>query len=453
MISGRSAPGKPAQNTISFYIENLGCAKNQVDAETMIAALEASSHKLSDDPADADLIIINSCGFIEAARRESIDTILEFRKKYPEKRVLLAGCFAQRNGPELLRSLSEIDGVFGNHAPARVSEIIHSVFSGTREVFRPEQFEQTPQAPALLSYTGSAYLKISEGCNNRCSFCAIPIIRGDLRSRKIVEVVADARHFIDSGVAEINLIAQDIASYGNDIGAGLEELIRAILKIPGTYWLRMLYIHPDNFKPELLDLCKSDSRLLPYFDIPFQHASKRILRKMGRLGDIRTYEELVGCIRKALPAAVVRSTFLIGFPGERASDFSRLVQFQENVRFDWLGAFTYSREADTPAYSFGVAPGLSYALKKPIVRRRYKRILEAQQGISASRMVRHLGKTYDVLIEEKIEGEDLYLGRIYAQAPEVDGLTVVRAEHLGIGNFVRCRIVRVNGIDLEAVPE
>lgn len=439
---------------ITFYVENLGCAKNQVDAETMISALESGSHRRTETPDEAELLIVNTCGFIEEARRESIDTVLELREKFPEKRIVLAGCLAQREGVRLCRFIPEVDGLFGNRAPGRVPEIVQAVVSGNRPAFFPEEYQEIPQAPSVLSMPGSAYLKIAEGCSNRCSYCSIPLLRGDLRSRPPEEVVADARRYIDAGVVEINLIAQDLASYGIDAaGVDLPGLIRLILEIPGEYWVRMLYIHPDHFPEELLEICATDPRLLPYFDIPFQHASQRILKKMGRTGDGGSYGRLVEHIRKKLPAAVVRSTFLVGFPGEKRADFAELLEFQKAVRFDWLGAFTYSREPGTAAFSYGVFPGLVYALKKRLVQRRLDRILEVQQHITGSRVSRYLGKTYRVFVEERIKGESLFLGRIYAQAPEVDGLTVVHADGLETGRFVRCRIVKVNGLDLEAVPE
>jgi ribosomal protein S12 methylthiotransferase len=443
-----------SSRSISFYIENLGCAKNQVDAETIIAALEARSHKVTRDPAQAQLIIVNTCGFLEEARRESIEVTLDLRNRFPQKRILLAGCFAQRDGLALARMLPEIDGVFGNRALGRISEVVDSLSEGERPVLLPEGYESGCQGAPVLSYPGSAYLKIAEGCDNRCSYCAIPLIRGRLRSRTPEEINADALRFIESGVAEINLIAQDLGSYGNDLtGANLPDLITSILEIPGRYWLRMLYIHPDKFPAELLDICRSDERLLPYFDIPLQHASRRILKTMGRKGDALTYGRLIEKIRKALPDAVVRTTFLVGFPGETERDLAELLKFQEDVQFDWLGAFRYSREKGTPAAAYGLVPRIAYRMKKPLVNRRLDRVLEAQQRITGSRIKRYVDRSFEVLIEERIKGEQLYLGRIYAQAPEVDGLTVVRAENLSPGTFVRCRMVKANGIDLEAVPE
>ncbi|MCI0480739.1 MAG: MiaB/RimO family radical SAM methylthiotransferase, partial [Candidatus Dadabacteria bacterium] len=320
-------------------------------------------------------------------------------------------------------------------------------------VLLPDAYEDAPQGKPVLSIPGSSYLKVAEGCDNRCSYCSIPLIRGSLRSRPVTEITADASRLIESGVQEINLIAQDLGSYGKDGGGtDLIGLLKAILEIPGRYWIRMLYIHPDNFPLEVVDLCKSDQRVLPYFDIPLQHASKRILKDMGRKGDADVYKRLIRSIRDALPDAVMRTTFLLGYPGERRSDFSSLQEFQRDVGFDWLGAFCYSREKGTRAYSKGMFPGIAHRVRKTVVRHRLDRIITAQHDISSSRLSRFVGKTLDVLIEEAIQGEELFLGRIYAQAPEVDGLTVVHTGKAEAGRFIRCKITRVNGIDLEAVP-
>ena len=441
-----------------FFIENLGCAKNQVDAESMIAALEAHSMTMTANAEEADLIIVNSCGFLEEARRESIDVTLELKARFPDKRIILAGCLSQRNGAELSDLLPEIDGIFGNRAPRRIYEIADEVLSGgraggRRAVLLPESYEDTPQGNPDLSIPGSSYLKVAEGCDNRCSFCSIPLIRGALRSRAEGQVVSDAARLIESGVKEINLIAQDLGSYGKDRGGtGIPGLLKAILKIPGNYWVRMLYIHPDNFPLEILEICGSDPRLLPYFDIPLQHASERILKSMGRKGNSLIYSNLISTIRATLPDAVIRTTMLLGYPGEHRKDFLDLQNFQQDVGFDWLGGFCYSRERGTRAYSIGIFPGLTHRLKRSLVRRRLDKIMAAQQAISASRLTRFVGKTLDVLIEEPIAEEELSLGRIYAQAPEVDGLTVVHTSKAEPGSFIRCRIRKINGIDLEAVP-
>ncbi len=436
----------------SFFIENLGCAKNQVDAETIVVALESESWTRADSAETADMIIVNSCGFVEVARKESIDVTLSFRQLYPGKRIVLAGCLSQRSGTELNELLPEIDGVFGNRAPSRITEMVGDVLDGKRPIFLPEEYETTSQGPPQLSMKGSAYLKIAEGCDNRCSYCSIPLIRGGLRSRTVSTIVADATRLVESGVREINVIAQDLGSYGLDLGSrNLAGLLRSILEIPGHYWVRMLYIHPDRFPMELLDICKEDSRLLPYFDIPVQHGSKRILGLMGRSGDAGEYSALVEHISETLPNAVVRSTFLVGFPGETRHDFELLRDFQQQAMFDWLGAFSYSREEGTAAFGSGIMPVIAHRIARPAVKRRIQSIQEIQREISENLVKRFVGKTLDVLIEEKIEGEELYLGRIYAQAPEVDGLVVLHGDHFDTGSFVKCRIIKANGIDLEAV--
>jgi ribosomal protein S12 methylthiotransferase len=298
-------------------------------------------------------------------------------------------------------------------------------------------------------------VKISEGCDNRCSFCSIPLIRGPLRSRSIADVGAECRSLLDRGIRELNIIGQDIASYGKDRpgGGGLGALLEAIAALPGKFWVRLLYLHPDHIPLSILDLMRGDPRFLPYFDIPIQHASGPLLRAMNRRGDGEAYLELIGRIRSVLPDAVIRSTFLTGFPGETGEDFKLLLDFQERAALDWMGCFTYSREEDTPAYAMGKRVPRRTALER-------KRILEErQQGISEGRMERFPGRELEVLVEEKFEksGEDpretaggLYLGRAYCQAPEVDGAVLIFSRGpLNPGSLVRCRIRSRTGIDLE----
>jgi ribosomal protein S12 methylthiotransferase len=436
-----------------FFVENLGCAKNQVDAESIVASLESQSWARTESADTADMIIVNSCGFVEEARKESIDVTLSFRQLYPGKRIVLAGCLTELRGAQLAEIMPEIDGVFGNRAPSRITEIVDDVLAGKRPVFLPEEYENTPQGSPELSMKGSAYLKIAEGCDNRCSYCSIPLIRGGLRSRPAEAIVDDAARLIGSGVREINVIAQDLGSYGHDLGARrLPELLRSILEIPGSYWLRLLYIHPDRFPMDILDICKHDPRLLPYFDIPVQHGSARILKLMGRSGDGTGYTALAQHIREELPDAVLRSTFLIGFPGETRRDFGLLRELQDKAKFDWLGAFSYSREEGTVAYGAGILPAITHRIARPLVKRRVDEVQSVQREISETMVKRFVGRTVDVLIEERIEGEELFLGRMYAQAPDVDGLVVVHGDDFAVGTFVECRIIKANGIDLEATP-
>jgi ribosomal protein S12 methylthiotransferase len=460
----------------SYFLDPFGCAKNQVDAETMMALLAAAGWSVAGNPADADLIIVNSCGFIESAKRESINAVLSWRKSYPEKKILLAGCLAQRYAGELAQALPEADGLFGNTNIGGIAGAALSVFSskggepppslrpprskGLRGPPLPPPAGAPPAVPApenctpgerpLLSLPGAAYVKISEGCDNRCGFCSIPLIRGPLKSRSIPDISAECRALLDRGIRELNIIGQDIASFGKDRpGEGdLPALLEAIAALPGNFWVRLLYLHPDHIPLPILDIMRGDPRFLPYFDIPIQHASGPLLRAMNRRGEGESYLELIARIRSALPEAVIRSTFLSGFPGETEEDFALLLDFQDRAALDWMGCFTYSREENTPAYSMGKRVSRRIAAER-------KRILEErQQGISEGRMERFLGRDLEILIEEKFEtpgeAEGLYLGRAYCQAPEVDGAVIISSDGpLNPGSLVRCGITGRAGIDLE----
>ncbi len=445
---------KPVKSINTFSLENLGCAKNQVDAEVMIEALERAGLVYTEEPAGADMILVNTCGFIEAAKEESIRVFLDFREQYPGAYVVLTGCFVQRYGNQLVKLLPDADGFFGNRSPGEISEWLSSIGDRRQPVVLPRNYRDGGERKRLLGFPGGAYVKVSEGCSNRCSFCAIPLIRGDLRSRDGGEILADVTRRVESGVREINLIAQDLANYGLDRGKrDFPALCREILQIPGDYWLRLLYIHPDHFPLELLDICREDPRMLPYFDLPFQHGSGRVLRRMGRRGESGQYLQLIQKIRTAVPEAVIRTTFMTGFPGEKKKDFEILKQFQDNARIDWVGAFAYSREEDTPAWKMR-GPLASRLARRKAQKRKAE--LEARQiSITEERMDRFVGREMSALVEEPVRGEEMYLGRVYLQAPEVDGLTVIHTDRdLLPGDRVTVRISGRRGMDLEAVlPE
>jgi ribosomal protein S12 methylthiotransferase len=454
----------------------------------MMAFLNNSGWVPVEDSEGADLIIINSCGFIESAKQESINAVLAYRKIYPHKKILLAGCLAQRYASELSASLPEADLLFGNADLSRVSAAASAALgadpargAATGAGFAvpdadpavdtggPSLWEDSRTAvPALmgnrplLSLPGSAYVKIAEGCNNRCSFCAIPLIRGSLRSRPIPHILDECRRLLDRGVRELCLIGQDLGSYGSDISrpgssAGLPGLLEAMASLDGAFWVRFLYIHPDNFPRPILDICRRDPRFLPYFDIPFQHGSAPILRAMNRRGNAGAYLRLIDEIRSALPDSVIRSTFLTGFPGETDDDFEALLEFQDKARLDWAGAFAYSREEDTPAY---VMKG---RVSKRTAGERKARIEERQIPITEKQMDRFVGRTLEVLVEERmarpnteetgpadIPEEELYLGRLFCQAPEVDGSALIHTDSpLAPGKLVRCRVFARAGFDLE----
>jgi ribosomal protein S12 methylthiotransferase len=427
----------------AYFLDPYGCVKNQVDAENMMALLEGSGWSAAADPAEADLIIVNSCGFIESAKQESINATLSWRKAYPEKKILLAGCLAQRYAAELAASLPEADGLLGNADPGEVVAAAAALLGNPAPP--SEGVLPRPGSRPLLSLPGSAYVKISEGCDNHCAFCSIPLIRGRLRSRGIPEVVAECRELLGRGVRELCLIGQDIGSYGRDRGGPeLPGLLEALAALPGDFWVRLLYIHPDKFPLPILDTMRRDSRFLPYFDIPFQHGSDKILAAMNRQGRAETYLGLVSGIREALPAAVIRSTFLLGFPGETGEDFDRLLDFQAKARLDWAGCFVYSREEGTLAYTMKGKVAKKNALER-------KRIVEERQvPISEEQMERFVGCTMDALVEEALDPEEgIYLGRLYCQAPEVDGATVISASRpLRPGALVRGRITGRSGFDL-----
>lgn len=433
----------------NFYIDNHGCAKNQVDAEEMAARLLAGGWQQSTSLSEAGLVIVNSCGFIEDAKKESIEAVIAVKKAYPGKRVLLAGCLSQRYADALGSDLTEADGIFGNGDLSLITEAATAALGGDHRTMAPERVAYAPaRRGTLMGFPRSAYLKIAEGCNNRCSFCAIPLIRGDISSRDPDDVAKEFAELVSGGAYEVCLIGQDLGSYGLDRAGKplLPQLLSSLSSVPGAWRVRMLYIHPDRFPRAVLDACAKDERILPYFDLPFQHASDRVLRAMNRSGNAAKYLELLSDIRSALPSAVIRSTFLVGFPGEADEDFAALRAFQDAARVDWLGAFAYSREEDTPAYDFKAH------VPKRTAQARKKEIEEAQRPITGHALERFVASVQTVLVEERIEGEDLAIGRAYMNAPEVDGAVVVVGGNLTAGDVVRVSIKAVRGVDLEAVP-
>jgi ribosomal protein S12 methylthiotransferase len=440
-----------------YFLDPFGCVKNQVDSENMMARLDKAGWENTHDAELADLIIVNSCGFIESAKQESVNAVLGWRKIYPSKKILLAGCLAQRYAKELPEILPEADGFLGIDEPAQIAQTAFDIVNGAKTATLKSASAsplQTGERP-LLSLPGSAYVKISEGCNNRCSFCAIPLIRGGLVSRTIPDILDECRALLNRGIVELNIIGQDIGSFGADapqIAAKLPELLNALSSLEGYFWVRLLYIHPDHFPLQILDIMEKDARFLPYFDIPFQHASGKILAAMNRRGTTEKYLALLETIRNRLPRAVIRSTFLLGFPGETEEDFAVLLDFQEKAKLDWLGCFTYSREEGTPAYSMkGRITAKTQAARKQAIE-------ERQIPITEKNMERFIGQTFDVLVEERIDsaaedGEIFWLGRLYCQAPDIDGAAVIvggaDGESPQTGKFVKCKIIARRGFDLE----
>ena len=461
---------EPAKKT--FYIENLGCAKNQVDAEAIIKSLTGRGWIYT--PADtAGMIIINTCGFIKPAKEESIQTLISFRQQYPDRKIVLAGCLAQRYGEDLSVSLPEADAIFGNRDPEAISLVADDFMEGRKKLYIPEKKSKKPQADAAvnsatdkgcfipahgpqnrisLSFPGSAYVKIAEGCNNNCTFCAIPLIRGPLDSRDENEIIEEIEELTGSGFYEINLIAQDLASFGSDREkkSTLLTLLEKISAIKGNFWIRLLYMHPDKFDKGIYPIMKADRRILPYFDIPFQHASEKILSRMGRKGNHDSYLDLIRDIRANVEGAVIRSTFLLGFPGETNKDILELTDFIKQARLDWAGFFQFSREEGTPAEKMG--SGLSDFILSKKTGKRIALLKELQTSISEENLEKYTGMELDILAEERIEGEEIVLGRGYLNAPDIDGAIIIHSGDVSPGDMIKCRITRRNNLDLEAVP-
>ena len=431
-----------------IYIESLGCAKNQVDSEILLTYALEDGYEMTEDASEADVIVVNSCGFIESAKKESIDAFFALHRLNPDARIIMAGCLAERYGREM--DLEEASAIFGNKDLSRFPEVLE----GRERLLIPESFEPESERDdrrVLLNYPGSAYLKISEGCNHRCAYCAIPLIRGPLRSRPMDKVIAEAKRLIGQGIYEIDIVAQDLGAYGTDDGgpSRFVELMDRLSSLEGDFVLRMLYIHPDTFPEGLIELCRERRKILPYFDIPFQHADPKVLRPMRRTGDPETYLALIRRIRKALPDAVIRTTLMLGFPGEDREAFDTLMQFSRDARFDWMGSFLYSREEDTPAY--GMRGEKEHEKAHKAAARWQKELEAAQEKVTEERLERFVGHEYTALIEDRIEGEELAIGRIYSQAPDVDGLTVIMGRDMNPGDVVRVGITKVRGLDLEGV--
>ena len=432
-----------------IYIESLGCAKNQVDSEILLSYALDEGYERTLSAEDADVIVVNTCGFIESAKEESVNTFFSLHELNPKARIIMAGCLAERYGSSM--ELEEADAIFGNRDLSKFPEVL----SGRERVLIPHDYpdpdSERDARRILLGYPGSAYLKISEGCNHRCSYCAIPVIRGPLRSRPMAKVIEEAERLIASGIYEINIVAQDLGAYGTDEGGASRfvELMDKLSSLPGDFVLRMLYIHPDTFPEGLIELAAERKKILPYFDIPFQHADPAVLRAMRRTGSPEIYLSLIERIRKALPDAVIRTTLMLGFPGEDRKALDTLLGFVRDARFDWMGSFLYSREEDTPAYEMR---GEEEHLKAGRKAAEWQKELEAlQEEITEEKLQRFTGHEYTAIIEDPIEGEDLAIGRIYSQAPDVDGLTVIMGRGMKSGDRVRVGITRTRGIDLEGV--
>lgn len=428
---------------------SLGCAKNRVDTEIMMARLEESGHKIVNTIEKAEAVIINTCGFISAAKEESIDTIIEIgnlKKGGILKYIIATGCLTQRYPEELNKELPELDGIVGISYMNQINDILMEI---TRKgpcsyVDKPPTrfIEKGPRV--LTTPAGSAYVKISEGCNNRCSYCAIPLIRGRLRSCSIDEIISEARQLVEKGIKELVLIGQDTAAYGKDLYSPIRlgELLEQLDDIEGLAWIRLMYLHPVHIDDALIKTISHLPKIVPYLDIPIQHASNNILARMNRKHDIDHLREILAKLKANIDNLVLRSTVMVGFPGETERDFQLLCDFVEEIEFDWLGAFTFDPEENTPAST------MDLQIADDIKKERHSLILELQNEITRKKNIRRINDKQAILISSRIS-RHLYLGRGYYQAPEVDGITMVKTDKPLIkGEFVEVKLKGVRNYDM-----
>lgn len=421
---------------------SLGCCKNLVDSEIIMGMLRENGHEIVSNPKVADAIVINTCGFIEPAKEESINTIFEMAsyKEANLKKLIVCGCLAQRYTETLEKEIPEIDAIIPIRDYDKLAEHLKPILEdeGKGSFYKSER--------VLSGKPWHAYIKISDGCSNRCTYCAIPLIRGDQKSRTIEDIIQEAKQLADAGIKELTLIAQDTTKYGLDNYGKLmlATLIREIDKIEGFHWIRILYMYPDEIEDDVLVAMKESKKVLPYFDIPMQHANNEQLLSMNRRGTKEDVLKLVQKIHSMFENPTLRTTMIVGFPKETEEAFEELVDFIKEVKWDRMGAFTYSKEEDTPAYDFdGEIP-------EEIQQRRLARLMEVQKEISLSNNQAKIGKTIEVLVEEKEALNNKYRGRSSADAPdEVDGQVIFTCdEDLELGSFVQVKIQDASEYDL-----
>jgi ribosomal protein S12 methylthiotransferase len=442
-----------------LYLESLGCARNQVDSEIMVGRLKRAGWTRTDDPAEAETIVVNTCSFIESAAEESIDAILELAQYKQEgvcKRLVVTGCLPQRYRDEIVASLPEVDVFLGTGA---FDQIVNAVQDPkyTHQCVLPDPdliSLQEQDDPRDVSIPHLAYIKIAEGCSKSCTYCIIPKLRGKQKSRSVADVLAEASQLVANGARELVLVAQDTTAYGRDLAApaSLSRLMEKLAKIkaPGNQsntgpWFRVLYGHPESIEDSFIKTVGAFNNVCSYFDIPIQHASTSVLKHMGRRYTSKDLYRLFEKIRAQVPDAVLRTTIIVGFPGESDKDFDELLRFAEEVRFDHLGAFIYSDSDDLMSHH------LSKHVSPKVARDRYHQLMSAQSGISSENNQKYIGKIMKVLVEESLENH-LFAGRTNFQAPEVDGISYINTPPLSfglkIGSFVDMRVTDAMEYDL-----
>lgn len=423
-------------------VVSLGCPKNQVDAEAILSYLQKAGFEISSSEAQADAIIINTCGFIEDAKREAIENILEcsaYKNDGNLKALIVTGCLAERYKDDITEEIPEVDVVVGIGSNKDIAQITLDAIEGRgKNSYGPKEDLDMNADRILGSLPFTAYIKVADGCDNCCTYCAIPKIRGRMRSRKIEDIVAEAKRLAEGGVTELVVVAQDTTAYGEDIygESKLPDLLSELCRIDGLHWIRTLYTYPERITDRLLDTIAVEKKLLPYLDIPLQHADGTILKRMNRRGDRETLAALIGKIRAKLPGVTLRTTFITGFPGETDEQFCTLHEFVKEIRFDRLGCFTYSPEEDTAAALF------ENQIAEQVKTDRMELIMEDQMLIAAEKNAEKIGSVVEVLIEGWDDYIKCYFGRSGADAPEVDGKVFFTSDiPLVIGDYA---FVKVN---------
>lgn len=438
---------------IKLFCVSLGCDKNLVDTEKMLGLLNSEGYAFTDDEGEADAILINTCCFIGDAKEESVNTILEMARLKEEGRcraLVVAGCLAQRYKEEILEEIPEVDGILGTTSCDEIVNVLNGILG--REKAAPVScFHDLAEPPTggenRVVTTGGyyAHLKIAEGCDKRCTYCIIPYLRGSFRSVPMEQLVQEAGQLAEQGVKELILVAQETTLYGKDLYGGktLPKLLHELAKVPGIQWIRLQYCYPEEITDELIEAIRTEEKVCHYLDIPIQHASDRILRRMGRRTNQAQLLEMIAKLRREIPDIALRTTLISGFPGETQEDHEELMTFVDEMEFERLGVFAYSAEEDTPAYSF------PDQVPQEVKEERRDEIMQLQQEIAFEKSEDMVGRVLTVLIEGKVVDEPAYVGRTYMDAPGVDGLIFVNADvELMSGDFVRVRVTGSAEYDL-----
>lgn len=433
---------------MKFYIDTYGCAKNQVDSEYLITLLKAGGLEYTSDAKEADLILVNSCGFLDSSKKESIDALKYWQKDYPTKTVILCGCLPQvlNIDKSVKKRLPSNIKIVGNDDIKRCADNILQMLPNTNNL-KGSCCDNYIGRDVFLGAKNSCYVKIAEGCSNHCAFCAIPLIRGELKSRSLESVVSEISNLVSKNTFELNLVAQDLGSFGRDIGGRqlLGDLLKQISQVTGNFWVRLLYIHPDNFPSEIIDICKKDRRILPYFDIPFQSGSSKIISAMGRHGQRGNYIEFIRKLKSELPDCVLRTTIMVGFPGETDEDFLDTFNFLKEIAPLWSGNFIFNAQKGTSAFD------MPHNIDSAICAERVAQLQKLQEQITSHLLEGYVGKTLDIFIEDT-ESTGIYFGRAWFCAPDVDGCVIVHSKKpLAIGSVKKALVTGVAGFDLIAV--